>query len=356
MKRHKMTIRVLSPVHIGSGREVDPLEYVVRELGDYHYFYMLDISRFLQGLSPALRARFDQAVNSPDPLILRRFFIDNIDPEQFCLFSVVAASAFVRAYRANLQNPRNQLLVNLMTRTGPDCRPFLPGSSLKGAIRTAVVSELAAANKPQFDNPRRFENEVLGYRDARQDPFRCLKIADAPLPEDATFIDGVAIFKPERGPGPDPAGIQMFYEQCYSYLDGEEILAETTLDIDDQLPQKRVFDHGRRRASVSTGLTAEQIIKYCRRFYLPKIRAEYNNFYASSEDLSEANKPLMDIDFGHNEFPIRLGRFSHIECVTVDTYRKPGGAAARRGWGKTRTLSGDRMAMGWAKVTLEPIR
>jgi len=238
MKRYRMKIQILSPVHIGSGREIDPLEYLVvnSENGRY-YFVMLDVARFLQNLSPALRADFDRAVNSPNPVSLRNFFVRNVDWRTYGLFSCDTSDDFVRAYKENIDNPLNQLRINLMVRRGGDYRPILPGSSVKGAIRTAVLSELAADKKPQFDNPRRFENAVLGYRDARQDPFRCVKISDATLPENATIIDSVQIFKPDARSGPDPAGIQMFYEQCFSYLDGEEITAETTLDIDDQLPE-----------------------------------------------------------------------------------------------------------------------
>ncbi|MDH7600429.1 MAG: hypothetical protein QHH07_12480 [Sedimentisphaerales bacterium] len=64
---------------------------------------------------------------------------------------------------------------------------------------------------------------------------------------------------------------------------------------------------------------------------------------------------MLEVKFAENGFPLRIGRFSHIECVTVDNYRQPGGRAAKLGWGRTRTLSGGTMAMGWVKACLEPI-
>ena len=100
-------------------------------------------------------------------------------------------------------------------------------------------------------------------------------------------------------------------------------------------------------------IDAGQIAGACREFYQPKIQADHNKFYKPDRMRDKFNKPLLDVKFAENEFPIRLGRFSHIECTTVDNFRDPGGAAAKRGYGNTRTLSNGELAMGWAKVTLQ---
>ena len=102
-------------------------------------------------------------------------------------------------------------------------------------------------------------------------------------------------------------------------------------------------------------LSVEQIVESCQTFYGPKITTDHTNFYRSNPRLEACNQPLLNERFAGGEFPIRLGRFSHIECTTVDGLRKPGGAAARRGFGKTRTLSGGEMTMGWVKVTLKSL-
>jgi len=177
-------------------------------------------------------------VNADNPLILRKFITDNIDLNKFTLFVSDASEPFAEAYEHNLKNPRNQLLVNLMTRTGADYRPYLPGSSIKGAIRTAIVSCLANENRVSVENPKYFENKVLGHTDGKQDPFRCVKISDAFLPNNATIIDKVEIFKPDATQDSNPVGIQMFYEQCFSMLDKEDISTTTLMTIDDILPTK----------------------------------------------------------------------------------------------------------------------
>ncbi len=354
MKRYQMTIKVLSPVHIGTGQELDPLEYMVQD----GLFRRLDLTGFLQSLPDAQKQQFYEAVNSENPVRLRKFITKSIGLEKYTLFCADASETFAEAYKRNLDNPLNQLLVNLTARTGRTHYPYLPGSSIKGALRTAVISCIAEHKNITKPDIRRFERDVLGHNDGKQDPFRCVKIADAMLPDNATFIDKVEIFKPTARSGPDPAGIQMFYEQCFSMLDGEDVEATTTMAIDNLLPDKDHFNqrNRRREPAVSMKITAEQITDYCRRFYLPKIETEHNNFYRAEKNKELANQRLLDVKFGQNEFPVRLGRFSHIECTTVDGLRRPGGAAARRGHGGTRTLSGGEMAMGWVKVSFIPAK
>lgn len=364
MKHYKMTIQILSPVHIGSGQDIDPLEYVVKD----GIFYRLDLPRFLGQMDGAMRAEFNRKAAEPNPVVLRDFIHRHAAPQKHACFTA-DGGAFEAKYQQNLKNPNTKLEITLMTRTAGNWQAYIPGSSIKGAIRTAVVSELAKSKRPQNLNPRFFEKDVLGYGDAKQDPFRCVKLSDAPLPAASTFIDRAEIFKLKKGIGPDPAGIQMFYEQCFSMLDGETITASGTLDIDDQLPSKRTFDRRQKKDinAVSMAIDAFDLFKACRAFYLPKMQAEHENFYKSSpeleahsQELEAHSQKLLATQYADNEFPIRLGRFSHVECTTVDDYRQPRTRRTRDGknlpWGVTRTLSAGTMPMGWAKVRLEPIK
>jgi len=70
-------------------------------------------------------------------------------------------------------------------------------------------------------------------------------------------------------------------------------------------------------------MLAELIVDCCKKFYTPKIRRDHEFFYKSCTKLEQCNKLLLDVKFDDNEFPIRIGRFSHIECTTVDNLRRP---------------------------------
>jgi len=371
MKRYKMQIEILSPVHIGSGEQIDPLEYVIDEAPDTdgaRVFYRLDIAGFLSGLDASQKNRFNEALKSNRPLMMREFLAREIKGaalEKFTLFRVDTGPSFEEAYSKSRNDMNNQLLVELFPRCGFSQQAYLPGSSIKGSIRTAVVSQLAepGIDRRLYTNRQgkldrgsgvRLEQKILGYHDAKQDPFKMLRITDAFLPPAATFIDRVQIYNPARRQGPDPAGIKMFYEQCFSMLDGEHIVAGGILEINDDLVGKKGVDKSKKPVNaVSRPLTAEQIARSCRDFYRPKMEDEHENFYCNRNDpdLEKHSDRLLDVEYADLEFPVRIGRFSHVECHTLDGYRQP---KTRRGWGKTRMLSDGRMPMGWAKISLAP--
>ncbi len=350
MKRYKMTIQPLSPIHIGTGEDIPPFEYLLSR--EESIFHRLDLAGFLAHLKPQQRSEFDKAVNSADIISIRKFVHENIDIKQHTLFMAAVNPDFARAYRAGIENPRNQLQVNLAARCPGTYKAYLPGSSIKGAIRTALIAKIAQLKKVDSVPPKKeryFENDLFGIRDAKQDPFRCLKISDAYLPSDSTYIDSAVIYKPGRKANEaDPRGIQMFYEQVFSLADQEEIFAEGTLDINDELPGKKYFDRNAKReiSAVPMKISIEQLISSCREFYLYNLKTEYHRFYQQKQ----SNEYLMNMEYKDNEFPIRLGRFSHIENVTMP-FRRPVGRAARA-YGTTRTLGGGEFAMGWAKVSL----
>jgi hypothetical protein len=233
-------------------------------------------------MPPAVRAEFDRAVNSPNPAAIRRFIQDRVDLSRHALWHAGTGPEFVDTWQGNLGNPNLRLAVVLMTRSSSTWRSYIPGSSVKGAIRTALISTLAQARlgNRQADKER-FEKDVLGYQDARNDPFRCLRITDAFLPDCATFIDIVRIYNPGRRGNADPGGIKMFYEQCYSMLDGEQIQTRCELAIDDFLAAKEC----RGRRFIPMQLYADQIIQACKEFYLFKLEQDTGNSMRTTRNL-----------------------------------------------------------------------
>lgn len=349
-----MKLQILSPVHIGTGYEIPPYEYVVKG----EFFHRIDLSGFLSSFTPAMRTAFDKAINDTNPTFVRKFIADNIDLNKFTLYKCIVQEDFEDAYESKMNDVRNQLLVNEMPRQLNDYRAYIPGSSIKGAIRTAVVSELAKENNVQsVQNERYFENDLFGYKDAKEDPFRCIKISDAPLENNSkTFISGAVIFNPHKDKDPS---VQMFCEQLFNLLDEEpEIFANGEFASDDNLAQKQYDSRDGRRYAVSLDIDPVKVIKSCKAFYQPKIQEEFDKFYKGSEH-EEYNQPLLDVKFAENEFPIRLGHYSHCECTTVDNLRRPKTRNDRNNKpfpsGTTRTLSRG-VPFGWVKVSLEPIQ
>jgi CRISPR-associated protein Csm5 len=372
MKHYRMRITVLSPVHIGTGEEISPFEYVIRHDAKTGYWLLhrFDLAGMLADLDEDRKKKFDEAVNHAGITFMRKFIRDHVDLPRHWFYTESVSEELASLYTEKFDDPASQLIIHACVRRPDNWSPVIPGSSIKGAIRTAIVSaevnhlSKTEGYRPNPDN-QRWEGEVLGYYgDIRQDPFRALSVEDTTLPDDSSSVAPVRIFKPDRGSAsPDPAGIHQFYERIFSRLDHEEVTAEADLAINDRLGRQEYSSDREIRQAVTMPLSAEGIARTCRDFYRPKMEQDHQKFYQTSASLEQCNKPLLDETYGELEFPLRLGRFSHCECVTVDNFRQPHTRRDKNGkplpWGTTRSLlAGDEgdLAMGWIKVSLAPAK
>jgi len=94
------------------------------------------------------------------------------------------------------------------------------------------------------------------------------------------------------------------------------------------------------------------VIKNWLTYALGCIEEEYGNFFQSTKakDIREKIQILNQTvaEMKTNETLIRMGHFSHVECVTLNDVRKP---QTRKGkWGQTRTLANGLYPFGWAKL------
>jgi len=340
MKKYTLLCDLLSPIHIGVGDEIDPLTYII----EGENLYKISLKDFVSNMNNDTREKFENLINKNDLIGMRSFITETIDIDRDSSYSVAVDPTVRNLYAAKIDDIQNQLLIN----PEHDERPLIPGSSIKGAIRTAIVSELAkASNLPKPKNSReesQFESKVLGYKDGKDDPFRGIKIRDAFLEKNSTIIrqvinvskDGV-----EEG-ALKVNDIQMIYEVTHSMISGRLVNFETELLIDESL-----FSAG----FLSKNLALNDIIRSCTKFYQPKILEEHEKFYKGS--CSEpCSKQLIETPLDGHSLLLRVGRFSGVESVTLDKYRNPKPFGNKNIWGTTRNLAEGLYPMGWLKINI----
>jgi len=161
LEKVKVSLRTLSPVFIGSGESLTKKEYIFDKNSGYiHVPDLARLTAFLskKGLIPA----FERFLTLPRYNDLRAFLSENkvgeMDYRNFVRYSIDAGEA------AALEKFRG--LITFIK--GPDGYPYIPGSSLKGAIRTAIAAQLAKEGNfesiateiertaDNCDNPRRY--------------------------------------------------------------------------------------------------------------------------------------------------------------------------------------------------------
>jgi hypothetical protein len=393
-----MTLTMLGPVHVGSGQMLGPMDYIVREDKDgVIWFYAIDAGRILGNMTERQRADLESGTRGGGLSAgLRRFVAANFDPARHALWQCQADEQLLRACRAQPQGggrtgpggrreggdrdrerdrEATPPAVLAMTRTGPRHDPYLPGSSIKGAIRTAWLWYRSGAGtaRPslagQIGQIRAdvFEAEVLGNRvrlgsgpdsidtvDPHADPLRCLRVRDAQLVADSNVIERVILYENEGKAAREP----MFVDATFSGLEDEPITACGQVTIYDRLqahavPEGLRSEAGRRwrwPKAVAEPIAVEQVLQACREFYSENLAREHDRFYKSNRYLRPIGEKLMGLarQLGPNEALLRIGRFSHFENMTVRPYAE--------GVSKTRGLAGALRPMGWVKMRLEAMR
>jgi len=124
-----ITMKAVSPVHVGTGIEYSPIEFVLRrDKGGKDWLWRLDQSRFLSALSESKQNQF----------------IAEVDEEGFDLNRFTQGMDLF---------PLRRYIVRDFSETGRipairECiktadRAYIPGSSLKGVIRTALLWSVA---------------------------------------------------------------------------------------------------------------------------------------------------------------------------------------------------------------------
>lgn len=381
MKRYTVTITPLTTLHIGTGNEFGPLEYtIIRfEDGGEPEYWRFSTDNIIASLNKQLKDKIMKLIERNDLESIASLLDENIQENQI-LYSSPTTLSLEEKFGNNRFTPQNQLLVAEMIRTPNSFKPLIPGSSLKGSIRTAFVSEFAkkyphradkAFNRSEKINKdgtvygydgAKFERALLEYHDAKEDPFRAVAISDCVIEGDNNqLVAEVFNFNPNKAKKSDAGGfveIQMIKEQILGALPGGNAQGVCELNIQTKLLGIRngVKDW----SPIKEKITIEKIIKACNDFYKDKLKQEHDKFYKNApyQELTDTAKELLkvaeEISEKNQECLIRVGRFSQVECVSIDEYRKP--KARNNIYGKTRNLADKLYPLGWCKLKFEEIK
>ncbi len=119
----KITLRILSPVHIGSGEEISPTEYLVND--SFHRIYM-------DGLftDPEFKPLIEDFIKSAET----QRYIGDLLPNDLLKRHILYTIPITNKAREYLEN--NKTVVKEFIKTAG--KVYIPGSSLKGSILSAI--------------------------------------------------------------------------------------------------------------------------------------------------------------------------------------------------------------------------
>ncbi len=389
MTTYKLEVRPLTGLSINSGSTIDMASYVIEK----DHCAVIDMNSFLLGVlhsgsdaqKHALTIALENATS--DLAELKAFVTENCKEE-----NVIYRSHVSQPVARKLLGNKGNLNINEIYRckTENGYLPVIPGSSLKGAIRTSfsgrACMETAVFDddtydqiKDRIDNLSSIENERNKDRESK----KIENEIDARILFSKSFISRAQAeeekkitFSPQNS-----AMRNLQISDCFSQNAKTEIVSlsmpgrtmSKALPIIDVIRGKLMgcdssFVGTLRIGNVSDiphELSIENIIKDCNDFaksmfdcekekIIDALKKRDNDYafdrYAELERLIK--KPLKD-----NEFLLRLGRFSQREFVTYSNnfrYVEKTKNEDRK-WGSTRTMMYDGsqyLPLGWCLCSI----
>lgn len=343
----RLAITPLSPVHMGAGQDYEPTAYVI----DGGTLYEFDGIAALQVLPSAERERLGAVLAgrpSQDMLLqVQSFFHGNREPlmavsrHQVRVNPTVGVFYEERVGRVAQHETgggrvQNRLEIQRTAWNPPTGQAILPGSGLKGAIRTALLDAVNDGRRLPKDLERdrkanqRMQESLFKYKMGKLelDPMRLVRISDAALRNPDAFATEVRFaVNRKKQPVRDKNGtlVESQAEQHGLYQ-----LLESLPPL-----QPRAF-LGSLSVEDISGVQSEKLPS--RPFRLPEIVAACNRFYRPILDRELAlmrDRGYLDTDWERRlktvlggpvvaamdqgrAFLLRAGRHSGAESVTLN--------------------------------------
>ncbi|HOY66162.1 MAG TPA: RAMP superfamily CRISPR-associated protein [Candidatus Ozemobacteraceae bacterium] len=306
-------LHVLSPIHIGCDQVYEPTEFVIPD-GQDGTLVVFDPISFVSLLDGESRARFEKICMDGKLAEIYRFIGSHA--ARLRGRPVGISKDLVQHYRRTFfgaGNAPTDSEINKFTlaRTSFEAftsRPLIPGSSLKGSLRTAYLN-LVAGQSPRVtaQSGKWLEKDLL-HGDYASDPFSLLKIGDLQPLQAESSIGYAMNWKKRKQPGTtDMAQGKGPYQILEIIQPGSVFTGRISLTPS---PSERRIDRP---------ITLKALFEAVFRFYRARFKEDQELLGGLSYPKSLA--PILAMRDSGKAFFVRIGRHSGAESVTLDGYR-----------------------------------
>ncbi len=308
-EEQRFFIRILAPVHIGCDEVYEPTGFVIdEEQGVLHAFDPLDFVRSLSGPERQQLSNICKKGTVESILELYKF----MRRKRFEGHPVAVCRGFVEHYRQTLsmsisdrrkiQQELNRFSIARTAFSPTTERPFIPGSSVKGALRTAYLNGRQTVKKlPPAKNAAQLEKDLLDGGAFETDPFRLLKVSDFhPVGPCRTKIIYAVNEKKRKDAKSKTRGLPLILEVIEPgavFVGTIQVLSPLSSSI------------------IKTPLTEPAVLESAASFYGKEKRRE-------DEELMAAGLPHLRREHMEEGVPLRIGRHCGAESLTIDGQRR----------------------------------
>ncbi|MBF0137629.1 MAG: type III-A CRISPR-associated RAMP protein Csm5 [Magnetococcales bacterium] len=348
MKPYRMVISTLSPVHIGCGQNYEPTHYIIDEGVLYTFDPVAALSRDEKSRNELLEI---VSKEQGDGIIqkIQKFFHTRkemllpLHTRRLPVGDGMQAFYDKRVGKTTQADTKsvNNLNIERTSFLPEKNHPVMPGSSLKGAIRTALLDEVhggkSLSNREQAKDRRKSWKELSPLPDTLKgclpkkfelDPMRLIRVGDAcsfgPDRHNEVFFAVNRKSSGAEGKGPyqtleclPPMGLESFTADI-SFLNPEQARKYDDVQPPDKkgLPPKiRQWDH-------------TTIVQKCNTYYMDHLQRELQEMHGflDQEWAKTIRQSIHDgelhwlLKSGH-AFLLRVGRHCGAESVTLNGAR-----------------------------------
>jgi len=396
---YSLAITPLSPVHMGTDADYEPTGYVI----DNGTLFEFDGIAALDVLPDVERKELHRILSGkPTDKMLREvqaFFHANRERLIACSRRQVRVNKSVEAfYRKRIgkvaqhehggHKVQNKLAIERTAWNPVSGQPILPGSGLKGTIRTALLDSInGGAELPKVEDRRtgrrrdenngELQNRLFGFRSGKfeLDPMRLIRVGDASLADDCQMPTEIyfALNRKKHPVKKDGVLVQSMAEQQGLYQLLECLPLHYPRAFAGTLAIQKLGGVGNVRNTPRRRFTIEDVASACNRFYRAILDHElqllhdrgfiHMEWLTEIRQLMERLQPAFD---GNRAFLLRVGRHSGAESVTLNGVRnikiKQGQGkqtedrSSKTLWlaGHERQLQRDLLPFGWVLVEINP--
>lgn len=361
MKTYTVKIHIITPLIIHSGEFYSIFELLPTK--DGKSIMLIDLNKAFNIMSQKEREQFLSIMDTlaadikkdKDKLLKARSIMQTVALQNLDVIiqRVQAHPQFIQGVDSNPYAVIYKIFKDELSR-----KPFIPGSTLKGAFRTALLESLRKKNnmypnvklfknnRPKNFQSTDFEMQIMkkdndAIFDIELDPFRFMKVSDLMLKKQTVLLDTVRII----GKGKQQKGIPIYTEMSASqYINKDECIAEGEITIDDDGLKKFVNNY-----KLGDFLNIEFVMNS-----LMDFNQEILNNKKHPIDL-KVKENITTLCKANELIPLRLGRFTQVESKTFKIKQKNVISPDINFYGGvSRSLVHGEIPAGWCGVKIQP--
>lgn len=314
----KVRLHIMSPIHVGCDDVYEPTSFVIDE--KKRKLIEFDTMDFIRNLSPRDKQEFTKICmeGNVSSIVKLYNFISNkklvgreIDVSGGLITHYNNVKKLSTNNESKIRQELNQFSISRTAYNPHNNLPYIPGSSIKGSLRTAYLSKLATdmGIKGRKDRAKDLEVELLGGS-FRTDPFRMVKPSDF-LPVGNVKTNVVyAVNKKKKVSKFDAKGGNI--PQILEVVK-EESVFEGTLHI--QQPEQK--------SDIKKPISGKEFLTATHDFYWKIVNEEDDvtkNIGANNTVVNSIVNKFKE-SWGVSAFLLRIGRHSGAESVTIEGNR-----------------------------------